>query len=253
MERIKRLNGYQRGVLVVVAVLVLVFTVVYQVTISRVGFSYRDAILVPGQEGDSTVYTGKLKGTPAKFTVSPDKTVDFQYGDKTFGPYTVREDPTAVPQDQDLTPYLTGIELYEGEKLLFRGGMWTDGTYTWLCNADGTLQAAEVYFTGGGVITDENGEVLDQMEPSPTVIVNLMTGPELTHKGDWTFWIYGVLVCAVTVVSVLFADELFRLNLAFQIRNVDRAEPSDWEIAGRYFGWTVLPILALVLFIQGLQ
>lgn len=253
MKRIKSLNGYQKGVLVIVTIMVLVFAVIYQVTISRVGFSYRNAILVPREEEGSTVYAGKIEGVQASFTVSPDKTVEFQYGDKTFGPYTAREDSTAVPQGQDMTPYMTGIELYEGEKLLFRGGVWTDGTYTWLYNADGTLQAAEVYFTGGGVITDENGEVLDQMEPSPTVIVNLMTGPELTHKGDWTFWIYGVLVCAVTVVSVLFADELFRLNLAFQIRHVERAEPSDWEIAGRYFGWTVLPIVAMVIFVTGLQ
>ena len=52
---------------------------------------------------------------------------------------------------------------------------------------------------------------------------------------------------------MLFADELFRWNLAFQIRNVDHAEPSEWEIASRYLGWTVLTIMALVLYIMGLQ
>ena len=48
-------------------------------------------------------------------------------------------------------------------------------------------------------------------------------------------------------------DELFRWNLAFQIRNVENAEPSDWEIAGRYSGWTGMVIMALVIFIMGLQ
>jgi hypothetical protein len=57
----------------------------------------------------------------------------------------------------------------------------------------------------------------------------------------------------MTAVSILFADELFRWNLAFQIRNADRAEPSDWEIAGRYIGWTALTIMALVLYVMGLR
>ena len=43
-----------------------------------------------------------------------------------------------------------------------------------------------------------------------------------------------VFICVLNAVSILFADELFRWNLAFQIRNVDHAEPSDLEIAGRY-------------------
>jgi len=53
--------------------------------------------------------------------------------------------------------------------------------------------------------------------------------------------------------SVLFADELFRFNLAFRIRDAGRAEPSEWEIAGRYISWAVLPVVALALFIEGLR
>lgn len=48
-------------------------------------------------------------------------------------------------------------------------------------------------------------------------------------------------------------EELFRWNLAFQIRNVENAEPSDCEIAGKYIGWTGMVIMALVIFIMGLQ
>ena len=52
---------------------------------------------------------------------------------------------------------------------------------------------------------------------------------------------------------MLFADELFRWNASFLVRNAEEAKPSDWEIAGRYITWTVLPIGALVLFILGLR
>ena len=52
---------------------------------------------------------------------------------------------------------------------------------------------------------------------------------------------------------ILFADELFRWNLAFRIRNAEDAEPSELELAGRYITWTVLPLAALAVFVIGLR
>ena len=52
---------------------------------------------------------------------------------------------------------------------------------------------------------------------------------------------------------ILFADELFRWDLAFRIQDVDRAEPSDWEITSRYISWTVLAVIAMFVFIAGLR
>lgn len=62
-----------------------------------------------------------------------------------------------------------------------------------------------------------------------------------------------MVCCVATAVSMLVADELFRIQLSFSIRNVEDAEPSDWEIFGRYVTWTVVPILALLAFIIGLR
>ena len=62
-----------------------------------------------------------------------------------------------------------------------------------------------------------------------------------------------MVICIVNVILVLFADELFRWNLAFQIRNPERAEPSDWAIASRRISWVILLVGALVVFILGLR
>lgn len=212
------------------AAMVLVFTVVYPVTIVRGGFAYGNAILVPVQGNGNTVYSGKIQGTQASFTVYTDKTVEFQYGDKIYGPYTAKGDPTAIPKDHEMGAYMTGVELRQGENILFRGGVFEHGEYRWLYN-----------------------NVIDPMDPSASTILDLMAGPELSHKGEWLAWFGGVFICLIAAISILFADELFRWNLAFQIRNVDRAEPSEWVIAGRYISWTVLPIMAMILFITGLQ
>lgn len=232
----------------------LVFAVVYLMTISRVGFEYQDAILVPGQENGSTVYSGKIQGQQARFTVSGDKTVVFQYGDKTYGPYTAKEDPEAIPKDKEMAEYMTGVELRQGEEILFRGGVLETGDSYWLYNEDGTFGGFGVsYVTSDGIIRDEKGNEIDPMEPSVSAILELINGPKLTHKGAWFAWFGAVFICVLNAGSILFADELFRWNLAFQIRNVDHAEPSDWEIAGRYIGWTVLTIMALALFLTGLR
>ncbi len=255
MEKIKTLNRYQKGVLILMLVMAITFFVVYSMTISRVGFAYKDTILVPNRENGSTVYSGKLMGQPARFTVSEDKTVVFQHGDRTFGPYTAKEDPTAIPRDNEMAGAMTGIELLEGDSVLFRGGVQEFADGYWLYNEDGTLNnlGIDYHVTVGGIERDENGNVVDPVEPSALTILNLMNGPELTHKGEWLAWFGAVAICVLNALLILFADELFRWNLRFQIRDADRAEPSDLEIVGRYFSWTALTIMALVIFIMGLQ
>ena len=259
MKRIKCLGRYQKGILLLMAVMVLVFAVVYAVTIAREGFVYRDAILVPNQENGNTVCSGKIQGKQASFTVYADKTVEFRYGDKLYGPYTAREDSSAIPDaDEQGEPLdgesVTGVELRCGEEIMFRGCVVDYENGSWLYNEDGSL--ADIGFLAtswNGIVTDENGNVIDVMEPSVSAILDLMAGPELTHKGEWLLWFGGTCICILTAFSILFADELFRWNMAFQIRNADQAEPSDWEIASRYIFWTGMPLLALFVFIEGLQ
>ncbi|WP_369282219.1 hypothetical protein [Oscillibacter sp. GMB15532] len=248
------MDRYQKGVLLLMIAVVLAFTVIYPMTIAREGFAYEDAILIQAQENGNTVYSGKVQGKQTSFTVYADKMVEFQYGDKIYGPYTAKGDPTAIPKDSEMGEYMTGVELRQGEKILFRGGILDQGEYRWLYNEDGSIEnIAFSVTTGNGIAMDKNGNVIDPMEPSASAILGLLNSPELTHKGKWLAWFGGVFVCIVTAISIWFADELFRWNLAFQIRNVDRVEPSDWEIAGRYITWTVLPIVAMILFVMGLQ
>ena len=75
MNRIKALSRYQKAVLLFILVMVAVFTVLYPLTCSRVGFLYHDAILLPDQQNGGTVYVGEIQGEDARFTVSADKTV----------------------------------------------------------------------------------------------------------------------------------------------------------------------------------
>lgn len=250
MERIKRLDKYQKGVLLVITIMVLVFTAAYFIVSSKKGFKYKDAILIPKQENGNTIYSGKIEGKQASFTVYADKTTEFRYGDKTYGPYTAKEDPSAIPDG--IGDDVTGIELRCGKETIFRGAVASSGDHTLLYNEDGELELEFSVSVHNGTVTDENGNVIDQMKPSISTILDLMAGPVLVHKGEWPAWFTGAFICILIAVSILFADELFRLKLSFEIRNADRAEPSDLEIAGRYFSWTIMPVLAMIIFIMGI-
>lgn len=253
MEQINQLNRYQKGLLLFLIAMIVVFYGLYSVTINKVGFAYHDEILVSSVEAGATIYAGKLYGETACFTVSDDKTVVFQYGDTTYGPYTAKEDPTAIPEGSNLASLMTGVEIYKGEDILFRGGVTVfDGDY-WLYNQQGGTVNMAVTITSNGITTDGNGHEVDPMEPSALTVFKLMNDPELTHKGDWLAWFGGVILCGMAIGFMLFADELFRHKAQYLIRNADQAEPSENEIASRYFLWGLLTLSALGLFVTGLQ
>ena len=244
LARVKVLGRYQKILLLLMAVMILAFTVIYPIVTARSGFLYEGTILVPSEEDGCTVYSEKIYGTAATFTVSADKTVIFQYGNTVYGPYTVKEDPTAIPKDSDLQAQMTGIELRCGGEIVFRGGVVNSGDWRMLYNEDGSFDLLRSI-----TATMSDGT----MEPSVSTILDLTDGPALTHKGTWLGWFGGVLICVIAALAMLFADELFRWNASFLVRNAEEAEPSDWEIAGRYITWTVLPVMAAVIFILGLK
>ncbi len=255
LQRLKDLSYYQKAVLIVMMVMALIFAVIYPKTISRVGYKYKDSILIPIQANDTTVYSGKIKGVEACFTVTNNDTVDFKYGDRTYGTYTIKEDPTAIPKDDEMKSRLTGIEVREDEEIMFRGGIINlGGFYRWVSEDGSTDNMISFTYTASdGIERDENGNPVDKMKPSITTIYELTHNPEMTHKGEGFAWFGAVFICILNALSILFADELFRFNLLFRIRNAEYAEPSAWELTGRYIGWTIITISALNIFILGLQ
>lgn len=256
MARIRQLTRYQKLILLLLTIQIPVFAFFYAHTIGQVGFDYQGTIFVPSTENDTTIYAATFHRQPSSFTVSSDSIV-FQCGEQTYGPYTVREDTSAVPQNQEMAELMTGVELRRGDELLFRGGVLKSEDFYWLYTEEGLFNFSGItYVTTNGteeIVRDANGNIIDPLEPSVTTLLALWDNPTLTHKGNWLGWFGGAFLCVVTALSMLFADELFRWDLSFRIRDAYAAEPSDWEIAGRYVGWTAAVIIAIILFVMGLQ
>lgn len=254
MDRIKDLSLYGKLLLLALIAMAIVFAVVYPVVTSREGYLYKKQILVPGTENWNTTYSAKVKGEQWRFTVTPNKTVTFRCGDKQYGPYTAKEDPTAIPRDDQLAHLMTGVEVRCGDEILFRGGIFDTGSFWIMTNEDGTDASIFVSaVVGNGTVVDANGNIIDPMEPSVSTILDLVNGPELTHKGHGGFWFLGAFFSLIASAYILFADELFRWRYIFRVRDPDMIEPSDWELGMRPVAWTIMVLAALAVYIMGLR
>jgi len=91
------------------------------------------------------------------------------------------------------------------------------------------------------------------MEPSLSTILELMHGLELSRKGNWLMWFFGVVLSAVTVFGIYFQDELFRVRISFRVADPDMVDPSDLELMLRPVAYTVYTIATLIIFCISLQ
>lgn len=243
----RALNGFQRGCLLLQAALVLLSALLYSVTQQREGMAYGDEFFPKTVQGDATVYTGKRNGHKATYTVRETGrvyTVDCRIGDESFGTYTVREVSTSGMALGDWNHIDHGVEIWQGDQLLFRGG------YFWS--------------NGSGILVDENGKMesgfhfnVNGVEkpieaPDIDTLFSFTVGAVTTHRGNGLYYWLGVLTAALNAASILFAEELFVWNMSWRIQDPERAEPSDWELFSRYFGWCFLSVMALCLFLYGL-
>ena len=232
MKRFKQLSVLQKAILIGICAMALVFCVLYPVTLARVGYAFRGAILTPAQTDAGTVYSGRVHGEAVSFTVDASGAATYTGGGTEFGPYTVREDASAVPAEflRYDTPS-TGVELRRGDEVIFRGCLRDNGEYRMLYDENGKLDDLSLFFSD-----DEQTPAAE--EPTALEVLALLIDMQPEHKGQWSVGALALLICVVTAVSILYADELFRWG---------------WELASRYFTWIALPMLALAMFIMGLQ
>lgn len=254
MQRLTDLSRYSQFLLLVLVVMVSVFAVIYPVTISREGYLYREHLLIPTTENGSTVYSAKVKGQQWRITVTADKTVTFQFGDKQYGPYTAKEDPTAIPKGNGMAHLMTGVEVREGNEIIFRGGIYDTGAFWTMINEDGSDAGFDMYTSNvNGELIDGDGNIIDPIEPVISSILKLMQGPKLTHRGHGGFWFLGAFLALLAALEILFADELFQLKFIFIARDPEFIEPSDWTLFMRPISFTVSVIAVLVMFLIGLK
>ena len=263
METLKakwlEMDLYRRILLAVMLAEIFGFLIANVIVVNRPGLEYGDALLYPSTEGELQVYEGKLDGESARFTVSPEGEISYQWGEFSYGPYQVTVDPAAFPETlgEHDGKYNIGLEISQGGAVLFRGGyrpgdtlsLWDEsGKPLWGIRVSASMSNGTVIGEDGRVISPE-----EQHEPSLAALVRVVLNPELTHRGNLLLWMACTLLALFNLFQICFPHFFFRLSLWGHVRNIDDAEPSDWYIAMENIEWAVLAMVCLALYAMGLS
>ena len=253
MRIIHRLDRFQKGLLLVMLAMILIFAVVYPLTMKIVGIRYQDKFLVAKDGNGSTTFSEPRKGQQLSIITYDHGAVEFHINNRHYGPYTAKKDPSAIPAQHQYANHMTGLEIREGEHIVFRGGYFYTSGVLFLYNEDGASVSNVTITSQTGSVYDENGVLVDQTKPSIGTILMFLEGPELTHRGTGIFWFLGLFLCIINAISICFAEQLFYFYTSLRWSNPHQAHPSQLYIASRCLSWIIIVCGALYLFIIGLR
>ena len=250
---------YRRILLAVMLAEIVGFLIAYVIVVNRPGLEYSGALLYPHTEGELQIYEGKIDGEPARFAVSPEGEISYQWGDYSYGPWQVRVDPAAFPETlgEHDGKYNIGLEISQGGAVLFRGG-YCPGDFLSLWDESGEPVWNTAFSVGSGgeeaTLYVDGREVTweEQHEPSLGALARIVLAPELTHQGNLLLWFGTTLIALLNIFQICFPHFFFRLSLWSRVRNIDDVEPSDWYIAMEKLEWAILAVLCLVLYAMSL-
>lgn len=235
--------------------MIVLFIILYSTFGKQKVIRYEDHYLRHKAVGDVITYSGKVNGEKFVITVEGDDTVSIQSGDTTFGPYTIVYDDTAVPDEEKVSMHIgdtsdmIGVEVFDGKESIFRGAYSTFSTFLILTDENGEIQSDSL------IISVEYGTLGSQesmREPSVDKILALVVIPEITTRGEVSLLAIGIFLNIFCIISIIFEDQIFRYNLQFRIRDVETAEPSEWEMFSRWISWIVLTGAAIFGYFIGL-
>ena len=202
----------KKVLLLVLAALVALFGVLYwRSAAGPEGVAYRDVLYFPTQELEALVYTGKADGQTVSYAVGSDGSVTCRVGETVHGPYTIREDPSAVPDGYEGSQ---GIEIRLGDEVLFRGCYLPRSTLSLIQEDGEPLWGSSSYaFASDGTILGENGRVITQQEfhePDLYTLVRVALEPELTHRGSMGLYLAVTLLALFNIIQICFPHLFFR-------------------------------------------
>ena len=247
-EKWEEMSLLRRILVVILAVMIVGFGAATLIAGGQKGIEYRDTLLRLTQEGEVRRYAGRLDWKRTEFTVCPGRTVEYRWGDEAYGPYQIVEDPAAAPEY-----YMTGLEIYQDGKRVFRGGYKPSGSWLVLYSEDGEpFGMVDFTVSAGGKTYDSNGKELtarDLHAPDLSTVARLaMDEPELTHRGHFGLYLLVTLLAAFNIFQICCPGLMFRWSIRWHVRDPYAAEPSDWYILMERIEWVVLTGVVAVLY-----
>jgi len=250
-----RRTRLQKGVLIVLAALAVVFCVLMLCSRLHPGVVF-DGTLLRLQEADGgTTYTGKLHGEQVSVSVVRESgavtTVTCTVEDQTPDVYRMEYplDPILAADGPAEGQMVDGIRITKNGKTLFEGGFdrdtassgfgWYDAGGRW---DSGVAVSSNV---GGGQAGQTLSLTLDERN-----VMYFARGPELTARGSWVLYGMMVFLSILAALDTAFPLTLFRLRHCCDVRN---PEPTDLYLAMQRLRWVLYPVLLLFGYLFALR
>ena len=253
------LSVYQRILLLLLIVMIAAFTGLAfwsqgHPGLMSIGLDGKKALLVRARAGETVRYSGKLDGAEAEFSVTGD-TVTYRWGEETYGPYQVKQDPTARPPYDPENPWPSGqigVEVRREGTVIFRGGYTPPGrmindywarNLVWEDGTDYDEWSPGVYITTStGEIMGLTGSAADHTlhQPRLTTVIQLVMGPQMYQRGSWTDYIKATALAVFTVLYVLLYKQLLQARVNRLVKDGEQAQPSDVSILAALVGMLLL-------------
>ena len=252
-EKWTEMSWFRRILLLWMAAMILGFGIAMPVVRAAQGIEYGDDFLRLRQEGEVRYYEGEVDWEDAAFTVWPGGRVEYRWGEYTCGPYQVSVVPDAAPEG--FGSAMTGLEIRQGDQVLFRGGYLKDSFQILYQENGEPLWDTRIPYSvaGGETVIGEAGQVnIREKQPSLTALARAALDPELVRRGSVGIYLGVTLLALLNAVQICFPGFFFRLSLWGHVRNVDDAEPSEFYIGVERAEWVLLALLMPVLYWYGL-
>ena len=244
LKKWREMSWFRRVLVALLAGMILGGGIATTVVTGREGIKYQETLLLLTREGEACRYTGRLDGERAEFTVRPGGLVEYRWGEEAYGPYQVVEDPSAAPEKG-----MTGLEIRLGDETIFRGAY--SGAVGWAMLQDESGKITDMLDLisdgPGGRAYSAGGR--DRHGPSLAAVAGLgMDRLGLTHRGNLGLYLLATALAAVTIFMVCCPELMFRWNIMWDIRNPEKAEPSDWYLFSERVTWIACTGLAAYLY-----
>lgn len=262
------LSVYQRILLLLLLVMIAAFTGLAFWFQSHpglvcIGLEGKEALLVRSQAGETVRYSGKLDGQSTEFSVTGD-TVNYRWGEETYGPYQVKRDPTARPPYDPENPWPSGqigVEVRREGTVVFRGGYASPGRMlndywardlVWEDGSDYVDWSPGIYATiSTGEIIGLTGSAANRTvhQPQLTTVIQVVMGPQLYQRGSWTDYIKTTALAVFTVLYVLLYKQLLQARMNWLVKDREQAQPSDVSVAAALVAMLLLTGAVLLCYL----
>ena len=245
-------SKFQKIMLLVLAAMLIFFSVQLAITSAHKGVEFEDALLNVAESAEKTLYSGTAHGEYVEIVVTRDgavTTVTYRIGTRSEDIYTVETGLSAVKTS--FNRYLPGVRISRGASVVFEGG-W-DADYS------------DDFFIGG-MLYDLNGEptALPLLElhdtiagdywynwqPSLSSVLHFVRGAELTARGDFRLFAMALVLLGMAAVLTAFPTELFHLKYRWDVKD---PEPTEFYYGMTYLAAILLACCALGAFIAALR